>query len=29
MSIQSDVEILSIRVLEDYARLHHLSEKAM
>lgn len=26
MSIQSDVEILSIRVLEDYARLHHLSE---
>ncbi|WP_296835582.1 DUF3990 domain-containing protein [Marvinbryantia sp.] len=26
MSIQSDVEILSICVLEDYARLHHLSE---
>lgn len=26
MSIQSDVEMLSIRVLEDYARSHHLSE---
>lgn len=27
MSIQSDVEMLSIRVLEDYAREHHLSER--
>lgn len=26
MSIQSDVEILSVRVLEDYANSHHLTE---
>lgn len=27
MNIQSDVEILSIQALEDYAKAHHLSEK--
>lgn len=26
MSIQSDVEMLSIRVLEDYAKSHQLTE---
>lgn len=28
MSIQSDVEMMSIRALEDYAKIHHLSECA-
>lgn len=28
MSIQSDVEMMSIRALEDYAKIHHLSESA-
>ncbi len=28
MSIQSDVEMMSIRALEDYAKTHHLSESA-
>ena len=27
MSVQSDVEMLSIRVLEEYTRAHHLSER--
>ena len=27
MSVQSDVEMLSIRVLEEYTRVHHLSER--